>query len=438
MVPLLRWLARAPVLFYCHFPDLLLAQRRSALHSAYRAPLDWVEQQTTGAADAVIVNSRFTQGARAAGLGLRGCERCCSGWPCAACRAAAAGTAAAAAAAVLSCSLASNPAAAPAHLPRRSAGIFAQTFSRLAARGVQPGVLYPAVSIPSEADLAAAAAGWRQGLPPDLAAFCAGGPTLLSINRFERKKVGGLCGGGRSVLCVNAAAIQAAVGVGRSPRPGCLLQRKTQLACSEPLPARPHQHSILAHEQGIGLAIEALAELRARGARYAAARLVVAGGYDPRLPENVEHLAELQALAEERGVAPAVRFLPSFTDEQRAWLLAAAAAVLYTPQHEHFGIVPLEAMAAARPVVACDSGGPRESVVSGRTGYLCPPEAAAWADAMAALLAGGEAAALGAAARKHVGAKFSRAAFGQQLNERVVELAEQRRQQRQQARRRRA
>lgn len=62
VVPLLRLLTAARVLFYCHFPDLLLATRRSALHAAYRAPLDWAEQQSTGAADAVLVNSGFTQG----------------------------------------------------------------------------------------------------------------------------------------------------------------------------------------------------------------------------------------------------------------------------------------------------------------------------------------------------------------------------------------
>lgn len=44
-------------------PRYRLAGRRSALHAAYRAPLDWVEQQTTGAADAIVVNSCFTQGA---------------------------------------------------------------------------------------------------------------------------------------------------------------------------------------------------------------------------------------------------------------------------------------------------------------------------------------------------------------------------------------
>lgn len=69
--------------------------------------------------------------------------------------------------------------------------MFAQTFTRLAARGVRPGVLYPAVAVPAAADLQEAEQGWQAGLPAELAAFIRGGPTFLSINRFERKKVGG-------------------------------------------------------------------------------------------------------------------------------------------------------------------------------------------------------------------------------------------------------
>ena len=83
-----------------------------------------------------------------------------------------------------------------------------------------------------------------------------------------------------------------------------------------------------------------------------------------------------------------VWLLPSFTDEQRAALLAACVAVLYTPQNEHFGIVPLEAMASGRPVIACDSGGPTETVLPGLTGLLCSPSPSHFADAMGTLLVG--------------------------------------------------
>ena len=74
------------------------------------------------------------------------------------------------------------------HLPPVRAGVFAQTFKRLAARGVRPGVLHPAVSIPTDAALTAAEAAWWGGLPPQAADFMSVGPTFLSINRFERKK----------------------------------------------------------------------------------------------------------------------------------------------------------------------------------------------------------------------------------------------------------
>ena len=80
-----------------------------------------------------------------------------------------------------------------------------------------------------------------------------------------------------------------------------------------------------------------------------------------------------------------ITLIRSFTDAERSALLAAAAAVVYTPTNEHFGIVPLEAMAAGRPVLACNSGGPKESVLHGQTGFLAEPDAAAFAKAMAQL-----------------------------------------------------
>ena len=53
-------------------------------------------------------------------------------------------------------------------------------------------------------------------------------------------------------------------------------------------------------------------------------------------------------------------------------LISCAECLVYTPDREHFGIVPVEAMYLGTPVVAVDSGGPRETVLHGETGYLCP------------------------------------------------------------------
>jgi alpha-1,3/alpha-1,6-mannosyltransferase len=63
----LPWLAYlypdTRILFYTHFPDLLLAQGRSAwLKRVYRIPFDALEQWSMSFADLVAVNSGFTKG----------------------------------------------------------------------------------------------------------------------------------------------------------------------------------------------------------------------------------------------------------------------------------------------------------------------------------------------------------------------------------------
>jgi alpha-1,3/alpha-1,6-mannosyltransferase len=57
-VPLLRWWLQTRVVFYCHFPDLLLSPGRlghgtageqgNALRELYRLPIDRLEEFTTG------------------------------------------------------------------------------------------------------------------------------------------------------------------------------------------------------------------------------------------------------------------------------------------------------------------------------------------------------------------------------------------------------
>jgi glycosyltransferase involved in cell wall biosynthesis len=45
-------------------------------------------------------------------------------------------------------------------------------------------------------------------------------------------------------------------------------------------------------------------------------------------------------------------------------------AVLFTAKDEDWGIVPVEAMASGKPVISVNEGGPKESIVSGKTGFL--------------------------------------------------------------------
>ena len=75
----------------------------------------------------------------------------------------------------------------------------------------------------------------------------------------------------------------------------------------------------------------------------------------------------------ELGIWREVLLLPSISAQEKEELLRDCTCVIYTPENEHFGIVPLEAMAAGKPVIACNSGGPVESIVDGITGILCEP-----------------------------------------------------------------
>jgi glycosyltransferase involved in cell wall biosynthesis len=98
--------------------------------------------------------------------------------------------------------------------------------------------------------------------------------------------------------------------------------------------------------------------------------LVIAGGYDPRNEENAKYLVELQDLSRSLQINDDTEFRPSVTDHDRASLLKSALCVVYTPFREHFGIVPLEAMYAGSAIVALNSGGPKETIQDGTTGYL--------------------------------------------------------------------
>lgn len=65
---------------------------------------------------------------------------------------------------------------------------------------------------------------------------------------------------------------------------------------------------------------------------------------------------------------PTVEFLGEVTDEEKTKLFANCQAFIFPAEEEDFGIVPVEAMAVGKPVIALRSGGVLESVVEGKTG----------------------------------------------------------------------
>jgi len=126
-------------------------------------------------------------------------------------------------------------------------------------------------------------------------------------------------------------------------------------------------------KKNIPLALKAFADYVKKSANQDDL-LVVAGGWDPRVIENVEHENELRALAKKLDISERVVFLKSISNDARLLLLENTKVLCYTPENEHFGIVPVEAMHMGCIVMACNSGGPLESVANDVTGFLQPPK----------------------------------------------------------------
>jgi glycosyltransferase involved in cell wall biosynthesis len=80
-----------------------------------------------------------------------------------------------------------------------------------------------------------------------------------------------------------------------------------------------------------------------------------------RCADGVARRLSLQAMA-----GPTIRFLGQLDDDALAREYTAARAGLYRQRRR--GLVPLEAMASGRPVLAYRAGGATEVVVSGETG----------------------------------------------------------------------
>jgi glycosyltransferase involved in cell wall biosynthesis len=115
----------------------------------------------------------------------------------------------------------------------------------------------------------------------------------------------------------------------------------------------------------------------------------------------------LRSLARELGLEGAVRFLGFVSPVQRA--IEDATIVVVPSLGEGFGMVALEAMERARPVIASAVGGLPEIVADGETGLVVPPgDADALAKAIVALAGDLErAAAMGEAGRVRALSEFT-------------------------------
>ncbi|MFD7631133.1 glycosyltransferase [Streptomyces sp. NPDC059851] len=139
------------------------------------------------------------------------------------------------------------------------------------------------------------------------------------------------------------------------------------------------------------------------------AELLVVGGPPLARLDSDPEVRRLRGIAEDVGVADRVRFTGGLSAPDVAAALRSADVVLCPGDYEPFGIVPLEAMACGRPVVASAVGGQLDTVSDPLTGRLVPPrDPGALAAGVAALLADPALrAACGAAGRRRVLSHYS-------------------------------
>lgn len=121
-----------------------------------------------------------------------------------------------------------------------------------------------------------------------------------------------------------------------------------------------------------------------------------------------------------------VLFLLSVPGAFKSTLLRNAKLLIYTPPNEHFGIVPVEAMQYGVPVLAANTGGPLETVLDGKTGWLRDvKDVGAWTDVMSQVVNdadGAEMQMMGQAGKRRVQSEFSRTKMSHRLEDQIEEM----------------
>lgn len=131
-------------------------------------------------------------------------------------------------------------------------------------------------------------------------------------------------------------------------------------------PARLLVLGRLVPRKGVDAAIRAMTMV-------ADADLILVGGPAAGELDLDPEVLRLTELAARCGVSQRVRFVGRIAHDRLPELIRSCDLVIAPPLYEPFGIVPLEAMACAVPVVGTAVGGLLDTVIDGVTGLLVEP-----------------------------------------------------------------
>jgi len=93
--------------------------------------------------------------------------------------------------------------------------------------------------------------------------------------------------------------------------------------------------------------------------------LVIAGTLS-KDPEHAKYFEKLKLMAKGLNVS----FKTNINDTQLKALYSESTAVLFSAINEDYGFIPIEAMSSSKPVISVNEGGPRETILNGKTGFL--------------------------------------------------------------------
>ncbi len=123
--------------------------------------------------------------------------------------------------------------------------------------------------------------------------------------------------------------------------------------------------------KGIETLVRAVGSSQLRG--DANLKLIIGGGSRPGEKDGMER-DRIEGIVAELELQTITTFPGRIADELLPAYYAAADVCVVPSHYEPFGLVAIEAMASATPVVASDVGGLQFTVVSEETGLLAPPK----------------------------------------------------------------